>query len=224
MERKIIQIIPAPRRSFKLEIEDNGEIVLQVPMNLTNSEIELFLKKHKNWLNNSIAKLIINKKNQQERKYKENENFMLLGNLFPLTIKKYITVNFKFDGEKFIISEKIQDKAKEYFEKFYRQKAKEIIIPRTFEIAQNIGIQYNNIAIKNVKTRWGSCSSKGNLNFSYRLIMAKPEVIDYVITHEIFHLIELNHSEKFWNLVSQKIPNYKEHEKWLQKNSKYFIL
>ncbi|WP_187648529.1 M48 metallopeptidase family protein [Nitrosophilus labii] len=67
--------------------------------------------------------------------------------------------------------------------------------------------------------RWGSCSSKKNLNFSYRLIMAPKDVIDYVIIHELSHLTYMNHSKYFWTLVSKRCPNYIEYEKWLKDNS-----
>jgi len=69
---------------------------------------------------------------------------------------------------------------------------------------------YNNVCVKNQKTRWGSCSSKGNLNFNYKILFLDEAVRDYIIVHEICHLKELNHSKKFWALVAQVVPNHKE--------------
>ena len=76
----------------------------------------------------------------------------------------------------------------------------------------------NNIRFKNNQSNWGSCSSKQNLNFSARLLFAPSDVIDYVIVHELAHLKELNHSQKFWKIVADVMPNYKEKEKWLNQN------
>lgn len=76
----------------------------------------------------------------------------------------------------------------------------------------------NTIRFKNNQTNWGSCSSKRNLNFSTRLLFATPEAIDYVIVHELAHLKELNHSARFWKIVSDVMPNYKQYENWLHKN------
>jgi len=75
-----------------------------------------------------------------------------------------------------------------------------------------------NIRFKNTSSRWGSCSNTGNLNFSTRLLFAPQEVIDYVIIHELAHLVELNHSDRFWALVEKAMPDYEEKEKWLKKN------
>lgn len=74
------------------------------------------------------------------------------------------------------------------------------------------------IRIKDQKTRWGSCSSLNNLNFNWRLIMAPPEVLDYVVVHELCHLTHLNHSREFWNMVEEVMPEYRKHKKWLQDN------
>lgn len=70
-------------------------------------------------------------------------------------------------------------------------------------------LTYNNITIKNTKTRWGSCSSKGNLNFSYKIVFLPQELSDYIIVHELCHLQEMNHSKDFWNLVAKTVPNHK---------------
>ena len=76
---------------------------------------------------------------------------------------------------------------------------------------QNFGIQFNwkKVAIKNSKTRWGSCSSRKNLNFSYKIINLESVAQDYLIVHELSHLIEMNHSENFWKLVSMAVPDFK---------------
>ncbi len=98
-------------------------------------------------------------------------------------------------------------------------KAYEYIIPKTKEIAEKNSLKYNNIKITEAKTRWWSCSSKKNLNFSYRLILTPKKVIDYVITHELAHLKEMNHSKNFWIEVEKMMPNYKIHKKRLKEEA-----
>lgn len=91
-------------------------------------------------------------------------------------------------------------------------------IPQRVEyFAPIVGVDYGRISIRNQKTRWGSCSSKGNLNFNCRLMLAPPEVIDYVVVHELCHRKEMNHSKAFWHEVEKVLPDYKQSVRWLKK-------
>ncbi len=102
-------------------------------------------------------------------------------------------------------------------------KACKVIPERVKHFAPIVGVTYGRITIRNQKTRWGSCSSKGNLNFNVGLMMAPPEVLDYVVVHELCHRLEMNHSPKFWAKVGSIIPDYKIHEKWLKNNGREII-
>ena len=103
-----------------------------------------------------------------------------------------------------------------------RQAAK-IIPTRTAELAKKLGITYGRISLRKQKTRWGSCSAKGNLNFNCLLALAPPEVQDYVIIHELCHRKELNHSPAFWALVAQAMPEYQQCRRWLKAEGSQLI-
>lgn len=98
----------------------------------------------------------------------------------------------------------------------YKLKAKEYVLPRLQYWNGFYNFRYNKITIKNVKSRWGSCSRKGNLNFSYKIALLSQELADYIIVHELCHLGEMNHSSKFWKLVEKTFPNHKELRKQLK--------
>ncbi|MBP3496080.1 MAG: M48 family metallopeptidase [Clostridia bacterium] len=104
---------------------------------------------------------------------------------------------------------------KETVEKLKRQ-AKEIILPRVSYFSKIMGVFPERVSINSAKTRFGSCSSKKSLNFSYRLVFYPPEAIDYVCVHELAHLTEMNHSKKFWAIVEKYLPDYKERKKLLK--------
>ena len=89
--------------------------------------------------------------------------------------------------------------------------------------APMVGVSYGRITIRHQKTRWGSCSAEGNLNFNCLLMLAPPEVLDYVVVHELCHRKDLNHSERFWAEVSRVMPDYQMHRKWLKKNGAELI-
>lgn len=95
-------------------------------------------------------------------------------------------------------------------------KAKRVLPPRIERYAKEIGVNYGKVTIRMQKSRWGSCSSKGNLNFNCLLMNAPEEILDYVIVHELCHRKEMNHSKEFWAEVEKILPDYKERRKWLK--------
>lgn len=103
-------------------------------------------------------------------------------------------------------------------EKRYREAAKEYFPKRADYYASLLGVTYERVRIAEQKTRWGSCSSKGTLSFNWKLMLAPPKVLDYVVIHEVCHLKEMNHSPHFWKLVEEFMPDYKEYRKWLKEN------
>lgn len=98
-----------------------------------------------------------------------------------------------------------------------KKRAAKILISRLEYFNQKYNFKYKSVSVRNQKTRWGSCSRVGSLNFNYRLVLLPGELLDYVVVHELCHLKEMNHSLKFWNLVEQAIPDYKEKRKALEK-------
>lgn len=103
------------------------------------------------------------------------------------------------------------------------RQAHKVIPPRVEYYAQIMGVKYNRIAIRCQKSKWGSCSSKGNLNFNCLLMMAPERVLDYVIVHELCHLKEMNHSRKFWAEVEKIMPDYREQRQWLKTGGSVLI-
>lgn len=103
------------------------------------------------------------------------------------------------------------------------EEALKVIPARVEYFAKVIGVTYGKITIRNQKTRWGSCSSKGNLNFNCLLMLAPPEVLDYVVVHELCHRKQMNHSKAFWLEVEKVLPDYKEARKWLKEDGSQMI-
>ncbi len=104
-----------------------------------------------------------------------------------------------------------------------RKLAKEIIPVKARLYAEIVGADYKRITIRSQRTRWGSCSSEGNLNFNCLLVRVPEEVMDYVIVHELCHRKEMNHSKNFWALVGNVIPDYKQRRKWLRDHGRELI-
>lgn len=108
----------------------------------------------------------------------------------------------------------------EAIERWYRAQARQLATERVALHAARLGVPFGRVTIKDTRSRWGSCSSKGNLNFSWRLLLGPEEVLDYVVVHEVAHLKELNHSPAFWSHVATLCPDYKTHRSWLRKHGR----
>src|SRR3989344_2593932 len=102
-----------------------------------------------------------------------------------------------------------------------KERAREIVRQKLNDFNNIYGFTYNRVSIKNQRTKWGSCSSKGNLNFNYKIVFLPEHLANYLIVHELCHLKELNHSKSFWLLVEKTIPDYKKCKKELKAFSRY---
>ena len=101
-------------------------------------------------------------------------------------------------------------------ERWYREQARKRIGRRVMYFARQMGVTYGRISIRAARTRWGSCSADGNLNFHWKLVLMPPEILDYVVVHELAHRKEMNHSQRFWAEVERILPDYKARRKWLK--------
>lgn len=107
---------------------------------------------------------------------------------------------------------------RELLEKWFRKEAALTLKEKAQEFAGLLSVEFKDIHIKDQRSRWGSCSSKGNLNFNWRIVMAPEPVCDYVVIHELCHLKHMDHSSNFWHLVQTICPEYKQYRKWLKEN------
>ena len=106
----------------------------------------------------------------------------------------------------------------EALEAWYRRQARAEIEPRLDAATERAGVRYTKLSIRAQRTRWASCSSSGAMSFNWRLLLAPPEVLDYVVEHEVCHLSVHDHSRRFWNLLGKRVPDYREHERWLKRH------
>ncbi len=215
------------RKTISLQIGDKSELVIAAPHFTSISEINRFVQEKENWISKAIQKhkeaLIKNK----AKEYTTGEHFYYLGKAYPLEVffepLENIGVVF-WDNRFFLNTQEKIDLRKHYFVLWYKKKTHEYLRGRVDFFSRMLKLQPGNLRITSAKSRWGSCSEGNNLAFSFRLMMAKPEVIDYVVVHELMHIKEKNHSAKFWQLVESAMPQYKAHRRWLKDNNSKFAL
>ena len=208
------KIIRSKRKTLSLTINENAELIIRAPNRLSIEKIQDFINEKENWINRK-KRLIEN----QIKDVTSNHNKLLyLGNLFPINVEQNASKELFFTGEEFIANSIEPDSLTLSIKKWYKNKFKEIALPRVAYFANKHNLMVNQVRIKNQKTMWGSCSSKNNINLNYLLLMAPMGVIDYVIVHELVHTIHRNHSTDFWDSVESIMPEFQEHKRWLKKN------
>lgn len=124
----------------------------------------------------------------------------------------------RHDGQAFIVAVPDERAARSTLEAWLREAARLAVATRVERRAAEMGLTYGRVAIRDQKTRWGSCSRAGNLNFNWRLLLAPPAVLDYVVVHELAHRVEMNHSARFWRVVARHCPEMNEHRGWLRRH------
>ena len=208
------KIIRSKRKTLSLTINENAELIIRAPKRLSIEKIQDFINEKENWINRK-KRLIEN----QIKDVTSNHNKLLyLGNLFPINVEQNASKELFFTGEEFIANSIEPDSLSLSIKKWYKNKFKEIALPRVAYFANKHNLMVNQVRIKNQKTMWGSCFFKNNINLNYLLLMAPMGVIDYVIVHELVHTIHRNHSTDFWDSVESIMPEFQEHKRWLKKN------
>ena len=213
----------ARRVNLKIDFSKGLEVIVPAEMKLAN--LEPVLRRHEKWILKHIGKV----DPISSRQYIDGETIFYLGDEYMLRLMPDVNksrVTLQLDGEymrvKLPVGLAEAERAaviRDALIAWYRRQAKQYIPPRVAELAHQHGFQYKKISIRGQKTRWGSCSNLGNLNFNWGLMMTPPEAIDYLIIHELCHLRELNHSQRFWDLVASLFPDYSYWRQWLKDNT-----
>ena len=205
------KIIRAKRKSISLIIENNGDFIVKAPIKAPESDIYKFINQKQNW--------IIKKRTEQLQnaikplQVVDGEQIPILGKIYTISIKEHCNVKVA-DNLIFIPAIFSKEKLVNYLKRL----AKKFIQQELTATAEMLKLKYESLTINSAKTRWGSCSGSNKLHFTYKLMFCPISVVKYIIVHELCHIKEKNHSKKFWNLVKEYYPIYKQCEKWLKEN------
>ena len=187
-----IEVIRSKRKTIAIEINREGRVLVRAPYNVGNLRIREFVESHSGWIEKNLKKI----KEQRSADHMTGDSD-----------------GFDADG---IISTDNLPELSEADIATLTDTAKVVIPGKAALYAEQIGVTYGRITIRHQKSRWGSCSAKGNLNFNCLLMQAPEEILDYVIIHELCHRKQMNHSSKFWAEVEAVCPDYKKRRRWLK--------
>lgn len=219
---EIGRIVRSRRKTIALVIERDGSLTVRAPNRVTMKFINEFARDHENWIRKHQEK-IRTQSSAISRNYDAGELFPYLGKSYPLEFVRGQKTKLRLDGH-FMMAESVRGDGKRMFEQWYRERAKELLTEQVNMFAERHQFQFQKVRISFARTRWGSCSSKGVISLSWRLILLPMEVVDYVIIHELCHTAVHNHSSRFWKLVEKYLPEYKEYRRWLRVNGQGAVL
>lgn len=218
MRPEFIKIVKSRRRTVSLEINQEGVLTVRAPYGLDRTTIDDILKRHQLWIRKKRQEVQRRQELSRPKKFEDGEKFLWLGKEYPLRIVARVRPSLVFTGERFELAASSILSAGQLFEAWFKEQARFYLSSRLKEIARKKGFKYRKFRLSSARTRWGSCSAKGTISLVWRLMMAPPEIIDYLIIHELAHTKEKNHSRAFWRLVEELLPDYRERRRWLRKN------
>jgi len=215
------------RKSMGIAIERDGAIIVTAPHQAKFNEIEKFVSEKKIWIYQKLAKKKTLNREKPRREFVNGQGFLYLGKSYRLKLidngkmksarSPNVTVLRLWHGY-FELAESEKANARNHFISWYRKQIKEQLKARIPRYDKRIGVTVKDTRILDLGHRWASCGRNGVINFNWRSVMAPVWVLDYILVHEMVHLIERGHTDRFWRLVSRVIPDYEEHALWLNEN------
>ena len=232
MKSDIIYTIKrSKRKTISISISADGKVTISCPLRTSDEAIKRLVEEKRAWIIKKLSD-INNRPKQQEHSFKNGECFMLFGQKFLLRVvptdhSAIANTVRLLEAEQIIevycTPDAHNSGVRESLLKWYVAQLDCVINKRFEYFSKLLQVSPKKVYLKELRSCWGSCSSKGSISINWRLIMAPPQILDYVIVHELCHMKEMNHSERFWRLVSSVYPDYKQARAWLKKNSRMLV-
>lgn len=223
------EIVRKKIKNIGIRITSDGIVRVSSPACITDSYIHEVVYKRADWILSKLRLIEELNKNIHERKYSKGDFIVYLGNEYELKVIEEVKADskvklkeneFEVNVDPELDEEEREKSIRDRLTEWYKHEAFKVFKERTRYYSQILKLYPENIRIKEQKSIWGSCSSKNNINFNWKLIMAPQAVLDYIVVHELCHLKHRDHSKSFWDLVEQVMPEYRLKRKWLKENGR----
>ena len=197
------------RKTVALHVTKDARLEVRAPYHLPKKEIDNIVSTKERWINEHLQKRILINMKKSSFSLNYGDSILLMGKEY--VIEEVDGDRIRYDNRSFKIPSGLSsDLIKQNIIRLYKTIAENVLTEKTALFMEQMNVEASAVKINSAKTRWGSCSSQKSINYSWRLIMASEEIIDYVVVHELAHIIEPNHSDRFWSIVEEIIPDYRE--------------
>ncbi len=207
------RLVRSNRKTVAIQIEPDGAVVVRAPRRLPVGEVESLLQQKASWIARKQQEVRQRALAHPSPVLRTGEGLPFLGQ--TLMAVPGVGADVERVGEVLMLPATNPEAA---LRRWYRAQALAVLTARTAELAARHGISYASVTVTDARRRWGSCGADGRIHYSWRLILAAPEAIDYVVVHELCHRLELNHSAAFWARVAVLLPDWRERERWLREH------
>ncbi|MBZ5749545.1 MULTISPECIES: M48 family metallopeptidase [Metabacillus] len=212
------------RTTIGIYIDLYGNVEVQVPKGTSEECVHQLLEGKWELIQQRIKEMKDRTAGHVEKVYDHGGSFLYLGNSYPILISqdtdiKKDTVVFEEEKLHVYVKQQEDENIKQALKRFYYQQCKALVEKRIQFYQSNFKLKPRSIRISDSKTTWGTCDSMRQLTFNWKLSMAPLSVIDYVVVHEMCHMVHMNHDRSFWRLVGKILPDYEEQENWLALSS-----
>ena len=210
------KIIRSRRRTIALEVTSAATLVVRAPLRAPAAHIDEMIRQKSTWILRKMDEMK-NRPTSLCHEYAEGEMFLYLGREYPLHFVDDRSITIK-RSDRLYVSRMLMPDMRILLKRWYAEEASKELHARCMWFSLKTGHVPATVSITDARQRWGSCSHKCGLNFSWRLIQAPPDIIDYVVVHELVHISQPDHSKQFWAKVQKILPDYKQRRKWLREN------
>lgn len=212
-------LIRSKRKTIAIHITKDATVEVRAPLKTSKAVTDLFVASKRDWIDKHLSAREHSMQSKAAFALNYGDTATVQGKKYPITAKEGNRVGF--DGERFYLPPNLPSgEIKSVVIQIYKMIAKNLLSNKVIDYAERMNVMPIAVKINSARTRWGSCSGKNSINFSWRLIMADDGVIDYVVVHELAHIREHNHSDRFWAVVAGMLSDYRERQARLKELQK----
>jgi predicted metal-dependent hydrolase len=218
------------RRTVGLTLERDGSIVATAPTDLPTGDVSTILRSREVWIHSALSRRGAIKAAAPKKEYVSGEGFHYLGRTYRLRVIRGSATDGQqlpelrlFQGRFYLHADHVPH-GREWFIRWYTERMNDWLAEKMPHLQRRVGVEVNGTAVMDLGFRWGSCSHAGRLNFHWRVVLLPPPMISYLTLHELCHLVEHNHTEKFWALVRRVDHDFDKKEAWLRENGAGYSL
>jgi len=206
----VFEVRRSPKRStLGLTVDRGGELVIHAPEEIDCDELSRWTRAKLLWVHRKLIRKTETAPTVREPEFVSGESFSYLGKMFRLKIVRQTTEPFRFDGRNFLLNQSARQGATEHFKRWYIDVGSAWLSDRMTLLGRRLGVQPAHIHVRDLGYRWGSCGKSRVVYFNWKLMQLPPRLIDYVITHELAHLLEPNHGPGLWRILDRSLPDWR---------------